>query len=173
MRPVGRQRDNAPQGPSELSRSFSCGGSPSCLEQHPGNRLPLRTSPPSPGPRAETREQRPCWPSYTTREAVADQRRHQPLPPASKRPIGRPQVAKGQESTPATRKRTGWLSTAETQPFCGAGRHRPTAGQKRLTMGGSNEPPFCCPERTARQSTLLTSFAHQRPRGHDSSTAPL
>ena len=41
---------------SHLSRSFPCGGSPSYLGQHPGNRLPLRTSPPSPGPRAETRE---------------------------------------------------------------------------------------------------------------------
>ena len=36
---------------------------------------------------------------------------------------------KGRGNTAATLKRTGWLSTAETQPFCGAGRHRPTAGR--------------------------------------------
>ena len=36
---------------------------------------------------------------------------------------------------------------------------------KRPTMGGSFEPPFCCPNRTARQSTLLASFAHQGPEG--------
>ena len=56
--------------------------------------------------RAETREQRPCWPSCTTHEFVADQRRHQPLLPAFKRPISAPQAPKGRRSAAATLKHT-------------------------------------------------------------------
>ena len=42
-------------------------------------------------------------------------------------------------SSPKTHQR---LSPAETKPFRGAGRHRPTLGQNQPTMGGSIEPPI-------------------------------
>ena len=96
-------------------------------------REPIRISPPSPQHGGETRAQRPCRSSPTRRctavEAVADQRRQQPPRPASKRSIGRPQVTKGNKSTPAALKRTRGCSRRKSHPSAtpAAAHHRQTS----------------------------------------------